>query len=330
MGSRAFCGLISQDELARARNSSGDRLTERLEALGLKKRERAQFDPARHRAYLEAHVEQGPRLINAGADIGVVTAIVGRRRFRIRFEGQADHAGTTPMGMRRDAAGAMFSFAVSVPERLRASGSAELVWNVGVVSVKPGAANVVATEAELIVEFRDVSDATVARMEQALEQTPIKLDHALEWRLRLSAQAKGCLGNPRFSAFGCCSSRARRRTRQVRRRLCGGAADRSGRTDRHGCPPSRASRRGRRRRGRQKLANPERSWARCDDRRATRQRRCCLCRASTGAATTSRRIPPKRTSGGACAFTLGPRIRCSNRWVPTALALSDCKGDSGR
>ena len=45
-----------------------------------------------------------------------------------------------------------------------------------------------------------------ARPENRLEQTPIKLDHALEWRLRLSAQAKGCLGNPRFSAFGCCSN----------------------------------------------------------------------------------------------------------------------------
>jgi beta-ureidopropionase / N-carbamoyl-L-amino-acid hydrolase len=168
MGSRMFCGLMSQEELASARNSSGVRLVERLEALGLAKRERAQFDPARHRAYLEAHIEQGPKLINAGADIGIVTDIVGLRRFRVRFQGQADHAGTTPMAMRRDAAAAMFSFAVSVPERLEAAGSADSVWNLGVVSVKPGAANVVASEAELVVEFRDVSGPTLVRMEEAL------------------------------------------------------------------------------------------------------------------------------------------------------------------
>ena len=167
MGSRAFCGLVSQDELASARNSSGELLLGRLDALGLAQRERAQFDPARHRAYLEAHIEQGPKLTNAGTDIGVVTGIVGLRRFRVRFQGQADHAGTTPMAVRRDAAAAMYSFAVLVPERLRAAGGPDSVWNLGVVSVKPGAANVVASEAELVVEFRDVSQATVDRMEKA-------------------------------------------------------------------------------------------------------------------------------------------------------------------
>ena len=167
MGSRAFCGLVSQDELACARNSSGEFLLGRLEALGLAQLERAQFDPARHRAYLEAHIEQGPKLTNEGVDIGVVTGIVGLRRFRVRFQGRADHAGTTPMALRRDAAAAMYSFAVLVPERIRAAGGPDSVWNLGVVSVKPGAANVVASESELVVEFRDLSLATLDRMEEA-------------------------------------------------------------------------------------------------------------------------------------------------------------------
>jgi beta-ureidopropionase / N-carbamoyl-L-amino-acid hydrolase len=167
-GSRSFCGLVSENDLASARNPGGERLLERLEALGLASGERAQFDPVRHRAYLEGHIEQGPKLFKAGVDIGVVTGIVGLRRLRVRFQGQADHAGTTPIAMRRDAAAAMFAFAVSVPERLRAAGSAESVWNLGVVRVKPGAANVVASEAELVVEFRDVSDETMGRMGEAL------------------------------------------------------------------------------------------------------------------------------------------------------------------
>jgi N-carbamoyl-L-amino-acid hydrolase len=167
LGSRAFCGLVSNDELASARSSSGEYLVERLDALGLAQRERTEFDPTRHRAYLEAHVEQGPKLIEAGVDIGVVTGIVGLRRFRVRFQGQADHAGTTPMAMRRDAAAAMYAFAVLVPEWLRTASSSDSVWNLGVVSVKPGAANVVASEVELVVEFRDVSQATMAQMEAA-------------------------------------------------------------------------------------------------------------------------------------------------------------------
>jgi beta-ureidopropionase / N-carbamoyl-L-amino-acid hydrolase len=71
------------------------------------------------------------------------------------------------MAMRRDAAAAMFSFAALVPERLRAAGSSESVFNLGVVAVKPGAANVVASEAELVVEFRDVSQEGLAQMEEA-------------------------------------------------------------------------------------------------------------------------------------------------------------------
>ena len=61
----------------------------------------------------------------------------------------------------------------------------------------------------LEVEQVSVTDPESSRevvSDEWLEQTPIKLDHALEWRLRVSAQAKGCLGNPRFSAFGCCSN----------------------------------------------------------------------------------------------------------------------------
>ena len=64
--------------------------------------------------YLEAHIEQGPRLEQAGRRIGIVTGIVGIRRFRIRTRGQADHAGTTPMANRRDAGAALFRIASQV------------------------------------------------------------------------------------------------------------------------------------------------------------------------------------------------------------------------
>ena len=54
-------------------------------------------------AYLELHIEQGPVLEVEGKQIGIVTSIVGQRRYRIRLQGQANHAGTTPMAIRRDA-----------------------------------------------------------------------------------------------------------------------------------------------------------------------------------------------------------------------------------
>src|SRR5437879_3527506 len=73
-------------------------------------------DPASLPGYLELHIEQGPRLEHAGAQIGVVTGIVGARSFSLLFRGLAGHAGTTPMDARRDAGLAAASFTVAANE----------------------------------------------------------------------------------------------------------------------------------------------------------------------------------------------------------------------
>ncbi len=169
LGSRTFCGELTEADLSGLQTKIGERLSDRLTQLELRGRPFARLDPQRHRAYLEAHIEQGPRLIGEGIDVGVVTGIVGLRRHVVRFRGRADHAGTTPMAMRRDAAFAMFSFATSLAERLRAAGGPDSVWNFGIVAVRPGAANVVPAEADLTVEFRDSSADVIERMEAAFQ-----------------------------------------------------------------------------------------------------------------------------------------------------------------
>jgi len=169
LGSRTFCGELAEQDLSGVQTKTGERLFDRLAQLELRDRPLARLDPYRHRAYLEAHIEQGPRLITEGIDVGVVTGIVGLRRHLVRFRGRADHAGTTPMAMRRDAAFAMFDFAMSLAERLRAAGSADSVWNFGIVTVRPGAANVVPAEADLTVEFRDSAADVLERMEAAFQ-----------------------------------------------------------------------------------------------------------------------------------------------------------------
>ena len=167
LGSRAFCGELTVSRLAGLQSKSGERLFDRLQQLGLSGRPLARLDPQRHRAYLEAHIEQGPRLEAERIDVGIVTAIVGMRRHLVRFAGRADHAGTTPMAMRSDAAMAMFRFATSLADAFGAAGGVDAVWNFGVVTVRPGAGNVVPAEAELMVEFRNSSPVLLDRMEAA-------------------------------------------------------------------------------------------------------------------------------------------------------------------
>ena len=177
-GSRSFCGALTPPDLRAARNAAQEPLSDRLDGLGWSARPLARLEPERHRAFLEAHIEQGPRLMESGRHIGAVTGIVGVRRRRVRFEGQADHAGTTPMAMRRDAGMAMHAFALSAAKTLRDAGSADSVWNLGIVAVKPGAANVVPDEAEIVVEFRDLSTAVIDRMDEALCAMIARMDGA--------------------------------------------------------------------------------------------------------------------------------------------------------
>src|SRR3989441_12932430 len=104
-GSRAFCGRLDVAALPAMAATDGERLVDAMA--------RAGFDAARAPearvpagavpAYVELHIEQGPRLDEAGVPIAVVDSIVGVRRSRLIFNGQADHAGTTPVERRRDA-----------------------------------------------------------------------------------------------------------------------------------------------------------------------------------------------------------------------------------
>lgn len=110
------------------------------------------YDEGNAAGYLELHIEQGRVLEEAGEAVGVVSGIYAQARLRVRVEGLADHAGTTPMGLRRDAlAGA----AVCV---LAAEGFARenegMVATVGVMRVKPGVSNAIAQEADFTLDVR--------------------------------------------------------------------------------------------------------------------------------------------------------------------------------
>lgn len=167
LGSKAFVGTLNGDDLA-CTKPTGESVTDAIERVGLSASPRAMIDPKRHVGYLEAHIEQGPHLEDTQMRIGVVTSIVGIRSFKISFAGQQNHAGTTPMARRKDAAVAMFDFAVDLRERLSNAAGFTSVWTMGDVRVEPGAESIVPGYAELTLQFRDSSDLILDAMARAV------------------------------------------------------------------------------------------------------------------------------------------------------------------
>lgn len=163
-GSRAFSGKVTEEEMLRLRDREGNTLAEVLAERGLQKKPRVDREsgelktrysykaPLEIAAYMEAHIEQGRRLIDADRRIGIVTSVAGIRRWRLESVGEENHAGTTPMRTRRDALVPIAGMVGRLPQLVR--GMDEGVITCGAIDVEPGVANVIPKRAWAIVEHR--------------------------------------------------------------------------------------------------------------------------------------------------------------------------------
>lgn len=120
--------------------------------------------------FFELHIEQGPVLEAEGLDIGIVTDIVGIRRLGLRIKGAADHAGTTPMDLRKDALVGAAKIVAYVNDHARGGGGGQtyLVGTVGKLEVIPNGPNVVPGEVAMTLEMRSNSVAKVERFAEAV------------------------------------------------------------------------------------------------------------------------------------------------------------------
>lgn len=171
VGSRALSGLLTADMLA-ACNPDGESLAQGIARIGgnpsaLNAPLRG---PGGTAAFVELHIEQGPVLESRGLPIGVVTNIVGIRRVQIVVEGQPDHAGTTPMDIRRDAlVGAARIIDAASRQASAASGNPHyVVATVGRLSMTPNAANAVPGRVEMTLEMRSDSNAVLDTFPETL------------------------------------------------------------------------------------------------------------------------------------------------------------------
>lgn len=189
-GSSALAGTLDPAELERLTDAEGEAIAAVLADCGV---ELAAAPRAAGRldgigAYLELHIEQGPVLESEGAACAAVSGCAGVERHRLSFRGQASHAGTTPMDMRRDAGLAAAETALLVERVAREHGG---VGTCGTVGLAPGVITAVPGSAELGVDLRHPDPAALAAMlagatagaERAAEARGCRLDREPIWRI---------------------------------------------------------------------------------------------------------------------------------------------------
>jgi len=186
-GSLALIGELQNDLLAR-RDAAGISVQDAIRNFGL--------DPSGIAAavakedalgYFEVHIEQGPVLESLDLRLGVVESIIGQSRFQLTFQGQANHAGTTPMHLRHDALAGAAEWIAAVEREARMTEG--LVATVGQCNAAPGAGNVIAGTVQTSLDVRHSNDrirqSAADRLLQCAKQIAERRGLAVNWITRL-------------------------------------------------------------------------------------------------------------------------------------------------
>jgi hydantoinase/carbamoylase family amidase len=182
LGSSLVAGEVHAKDLANAVDAQGTKLADVLSSLGIapKKLHGLARDPKTLKAYLELHIEQGPILEAIGKRIGLVTSIAAPSRFRIIFTGQADHSGTTPMEMRKDAlvaAAQLIEFIEKTCRKYSSMAKGRVVGTVGAMKIEPGVINAVPGKTELLVDIRGITAQAKDRVARRVKQEAQTIAH---------------------------------------------------------------------------------------------------------------------------------------------------------
>ncbi|WP_041267799.1 hydantoinase/carbamoylase family amidase [Geobacillus genomosp. 3] len=155
IGSRAMAGTLPPEALD-YRDVEGVSVAEALKRAGFDpdRLPQAARKPGTIKAYVELHIEQGRVLEEAGLPVGIVTGIAGLVWVKFTVEGKAEHAGATPMSLRRDPMAAAAQIMAVIEEEARRTGTT--VGTVGQLHVFPGGINVIPERVEFVLDLRDL------------------------------------------------------------------------------------------------------------------------------------------------------------------------------
>ena len=186
-GSRALLGIVQEEETLRLKDLDGVTLAEAMRASGFDpaRVQEARIDPKRYKAFIELHPEQSHVLETQGVTIGAVEGIAGTAWMKARLKGRADHAGATPMNLRRDALAAAAEIVLEVEKIARHKSSPRTVATVGQLTVKPGGINIVPGEVEMSFDVRDLDQEAGDQTYAAIQEAARRICAAREVQIEL-------------------------------------------------------------------------------------------------------------------------------------------------
>lgn len=168
-GSRAIAGRIRPEEAGQLRDQAGVTIGEAMAAAGLPPAELPAARRTDIAAFLELHIEQGRVLEEAGAGLGVVETVAGQTQLQVTVHGNPDHAGSTPMRLRRDALVGAAEMVARIAGLARAAGE-PAVATVGRIQAEPGAPNVIPGRVTFSVDIRAGARAQQEALTAAIRQ----------------------------------------------------------------------------------------------------------------------------------------------------------------
>jgi len=192
LGSQAIAGMLTPEKIINAQDLEGISLIEAMEKANLNAMDalHAKRKPDSIHSYLELHIEQGPILDNTEISVGNVDAIAGLFKWDVTLTGAANHAGTTPMNMRKDAFMGLSEFASQVQRILDENGSPRSVGTIGRVDISPGAANVIPGKVDFSLEARDTNPDILNDLANAFRKSlsSIARKHELMFEFRVLSE----------------------------------------------------------------------------------------------------------------------------------------------
>ncbi|WYV02366.1 allantoate deiminase [Oceanobacillus sp. FSL H7-0719] len=211
-GSKNIVGTAKQEEvLGKLAFDDGIPFEEAMRKAGFEFRDESKGRRQDIKAFVEIHNEQGNVLEKEGKSVGVVHSIVGQRRFTVKLTGQANHAGTTPMELRKDAVFTASKIIADVLTEAKRIGD-PLVCTFGKIEVTPNVVNVVPgnvlltidtrhTDKEALVSFTDYLEATMTRIAEEdgveisidmwMDEDPVPMDKEIVRVIEESCKEKG-------------------------------------------------------------------------------------------------------------------------------------------